>query len=126
MPELIFSQIILELFSLPPVLFFANYCALLRCLVTDLEIFLDSPFEDQPLTSSPDVFQSSPSSIQRVEDSDGIEDKGEQPSPVSVLEQFFVDATCYASTISEPGTPSSGSTNFSFFFFFFFFPIHFM
>ncbi|BFG31737.1 hypothetical protein CerSpe_180110 [Prunus speciosa] len=56
----------------------------------------------QPLTSSPDVFQSSPSSIQRVEDSDCIEDKGEQPSPVSVLEQFFVDATSYASTISEP------------------------
>ncbi|KAB2632748.1 hypothetical protein D8674_028995 [Pyrus ussuriensis x Pyrus communis] len=58
-------------------------------------------FEDQPLTSSPDVFSSTPS-IQRVEDSDNIKGKREQPSPVSVLEQYFVDATSPASTIFEP------------------------
>ncbi|XP_062027508.1 uncharacterized protein LOC133743549 [Rosa rugosa] len=51
--------------------------------------------QEQPSTSSPDVFQSPPR-IQRGEDSASIEDKGEHPSPVSVLEQFFVD------TISEP------------------------
>ncbi|KAM1584847.1 hypothetical protein ACFX1Z_037786 [Malus domestica] len=60
-----------------------------------------NPFEDQPLTSSPDVFSSTPS-IQGVEDSDNIKDKREQPSPVSVLEQYFVDATSPASTIFEP------------------------
>ncbi|KAM0981601.1 hypothetical protein ACFX2A_014917 [Malus domestica] len=59
------------------------------------------PFEDQPLTSSPDVFSATPI-IQRVEGSDNIEDKREQPSPVSVLEHYYFDATSPASTISEP------------------------
>ncbi|KAB2608612.1 hypothetical protein D8674_011780 [Pyrus ussuriensis x Pyrus communis] len=59
------------------------------------------PFEDQPLTSSPDVFSATPI-IQRVESSDNIEDKREQPSPVSVLEHYYLDVTSPASTISEP------------------------
>lgn len=70
------------------------YIVLLMILVSQLTI------QEQPSTSSPDFFES-PTRIQRVEDSASTEDKGEHPSPVSVLEQFFVDA------ISEPGMPSS-------------------
>nr|XP_004300797.2 PREDICTED: uncharacterized protein LOC101311098 isoform X1 [Fragaria vesca subsp. vesca] len=57
--------------------------------------YFKTSIQEQPSTSSPDVFQSPPR-IERVEDSASIEDKGEHPSPVSVLEHFFVDA------ISEP------------------------
>ncbi|KAF3448575.1 hypothetical protein FNV43_RR09288 [Rhamnella rubrinervis] len=62
----------------------------------------DSPFDDQPSTSSNiDVSPSTPSSIQRVEDPDGIKDGQEQSSPVSVLEPFFTDVTGPESAISE-------------------------
>ncbi|XP_050378697.1 uncharacterized protein LOC126796001 isoform X2 [Argentina anserina] len=57
--------------------------------------YFKTSIQEQPSTSSADVFQSPPR-IETFEDSASIDDKGEHPSPVSVLEQFFVDA------ISEP------------------------
>ncbi|KAK9265378.1 hypothetical protein L1049_003528 [Liquidambar formosana] len=54
---------------------------------------LDSSLDNQP---------PSPLSIQKVVDLDSIKDKAEQPSPVSVLEPFFIDdVTSPTSTISQ-------------------------
>ncbi|XP_043715804.1 uncharacterized protein LOC122664165 isoform X2 [Telopea speciosissima] len=67
---------------------------------------LDSPEENQSSSSSSGP--SSPSSviIQKVVDQEGITDKPEQPSPVSVLEPFIQeDATSPGSTISHPAEP---------------------
>ncbi|OMO79544.1 hypothetical protein CCACVL1_13600 [Corchorus capsularis] len=62
---------------------------------------LDSTLGDQTSTSSMDVYSSSPSHIQRIEDSDSMTDGAEQPSPISVLEHFFVeDNTSSPSTVS--------------------------
>ncbi|XP_021295094.1 uncharacterized protein LOC110424739 isoform X2 [Herrania umbratica] len=72
---------------------------LLECLK------LDSPLGDQTSSSSVDVYSSSPLHIQRAEDFDSMTDRTEQPSPISVLEQFFVeDNTSSPSTISLAGT----------------------
>ncbi|OMO58657.1 hypothetical protein COLO4_34473 [Corchorus olitorius] len=67
---------------------------------------LDSTLGDQTSTSSMDVYSSSPSHIQRAEDSDSMTDGTEQPSPISVLEHFFVeDNTSSPSTVSLPAEP---------------------
>ncbi|XWS49956.1 hypothetical protein CRYUN_Cryun12cG0047000 [Craigia yunnanensis] len=67
---------------------------------------LDSPSGDQTSSSSIDVYSSSPSRIQRAEDSDSMIDRAEQPSPISVLEQFFVeDNTSSPSTVSLAAEP---------------------
>lgn len=50
----------------------------------------DSPEENQT-SPSPTGYYSSPLSIHRVENFDRIKDRVEQPSPVSVLEEFFVE-----------------------------------
>ncbi|KAK6263124.1 hypothetical protein QUC31_008940 [Theobroma cacao] len=76
---------------------------LLECLK------LDSPLGDQTSSSSVDVYSSSPFHIQRAEDSDSMTDRAEQPSPISVLEQFFVeDNTSSPSTISLAAEPPVG------------------
>ncbi|XP_042511065.1 uncharacterized protein LOC122086365 [Macadamia integrifolia] len=67
---------------------------------------LDSPEENQ--SSSSASGPSSPSSviIQKFVDREGITDKPEQPSPVSVLEPFIIeDATSPGSFISQPVEP---------------------
>lgn len=59
----------------------------------------DSPEADQSLPSSTEGYLSSPSSLEQVH---GIKDKAEQPSPVSVLENFLVeDITSPSSTESQ-------------------------
>ena len=68
------------------------------CLI-NFDIFQHSPSENQPAKFVPGEFSlSSPSSLQRVEDSENLKDQVEQPSPVSVLEQNFIE-----SNISQPG-----------------------
>ncbi|XVF13113.1 hypothetical protein REPUB_Repub08aG0180100 [Reevesia pubescens] len=67
---------------------------------------LDSPSGDQTSSSTIDVYSSSPSRIQRAEDSDSLIDRAEQPSPISVLEQFFVeDNTSSPSSVSLAAEP---------------------
>ncbi|XVE64830.1 hypothetical protein DITRI_Ditri07aG0133300 [Diplodiscus trichospermus] len=62
---------------------------------------LDLPSGDQTSSSFIDVYSSSPLRVQRAEDSDGMIDRAEQPSPISVLDQFFVE-----DNTSSPGTVS--------------------
>ncbi|XP_039051939.1 uncharacterized protein LOC120193523 isoform X1 [Hibiscus syriacus] len=62
---------------------------------------LNSPSADQTSFYSIDVYSSSPPFIQRAEISDSMSDREEQPSPISVLEQVFVEEnTSSPSTIS--------------------------
>jgi hypothetical protein len=64
----------------------------LMCLI-NFGVFQHSPSENQTSKFvSEELFLSSPSSTQRVEDSDSLKDKAEQPSPVSVLEQNFIES----------------------------------
>ncbi|KAF9689334.1 hypothetical protein SADUNF_Sadunf01G0081500 [Salix dunnii] len=51
----------------------------------------DSSAENQMSPSSTSDYLPSPSTIQRVEDLDKARERAEQPSPVSVLEQFFTE-----------------------------------
>ncbi|KAK8485456.1 hypothetical protein V6N11_009866 [Hibiscus sabdariffa] len=72
---------------------------------------LNSPSGDQTSFSAIDVYSSRPF-IQRAEVSDSMSDREEQPSPISVLEQVFVeDNTSSPSTVSLaaelPAEPSS-------------------
>ncbi|XP_022773163.1 uncharacterized protein LOC111315581 isoform X2 [Durio zibethinus] len=62
---------------------------------------LDLPSGDKTSSCSTDVCSSSPLRIQRMEDSDSMIVRAEQPSPISVLEQFSVD-----DSISSPSTIS--------------------
>ncbi|XVF10588.1 hypothetical protein REPUB_Repub07fG0195300 [Reevesia pubescens] len=67
---------------------------------------LDSPSGDQTSSSSLEVYSSSSLRIQRAEDSDIMIDGAEQPSPISVLEQFFIeDNTSSPSTVSLAAEP---------------------
>ena len=78
-------------------LFYTSQSSLI-CLI-NFGIFQHSPSENQPAKFVPGEFSlSSPSSLQRVEDSENLKDQVEQPSPVSVLEQNFIE-----SNISQPG-----------------------
>lgn len=52
---------------------------------------LDSSADNQMSPSSTSDYLSSPSTIQRVEDLDKAKERAEQPSPVSVLEHFFME-----------------------------------
>ncbi|XP_039022794.1 uncharacterized protein LOC120155306 [Hibiscus syriacus] len=52
---------------------------------------LNSPSRDQTSFSSTDVYSSSPPFIQRAKISDSMSDREGQPSPISVLEQVFVE-----------------------------------
>ncbi|GMJ00326.1 hypothetical protein HRI_003701800 [Hibiscus trionum] len=62
---------------------------------------LNSPSADQTSCSSIEIYSSSPPFIQRAEISDSMSDREEQPSPISVLEQVFVEEnTSSPSTIS--------------------------
>ncbi|KAK8323861.1 hypothetical protein V6Z12_A12G261900 [Gossypium hirsutum] len=66
----------------------------------------NSPSGDRTSPWSIDVYSSSPSSIQRTENSDSAGDREEQPSPVSVLEQFFVEESVNSpSTVSLAAEP---------------------
>nr|KJB52116.1 hypothetical protein B456_008G247100 [Gossypium raimondii] len=66
----------------------------------------NSPSGDRTSSWSIDVYSSSPSSIQRAENSDSTGDREEQPSPVSVLEQFFVEESVNSpSTVSLAAEP---------------------
>ncbi|KAJ7952296.1 Phosphatidylinositol N-acetyglucosaminlytransferase subunit P-like protein [Quillaja saponaria] len=65
--------------------------------------FLDSTLENQLTAFSAVVSSLSPSSVQRMEDSNSIE----QPRLESVLEQFIVDVVSPAGSISRPGTAES-------------------
>ncbi|PON62883.1 hypothetical protein PanWU01x14_135590 [Parasponia andersonii] len=66
---------------------------------------LDLPFEDQPSTCSTDVLLSTPTSIGRVQEyPDSIKDRGDQSSPISVLERFFADVASPPSTVSQPAS----------------------
>ncbi|XP_057978289.1 uncharacterized protein LOC131164820 [Malania oleifera] len=72
----------------------------LECLIQDL------PAGNQ--TSTVSSYSSSPnaSSIEKAEDLDSIKDKMEQPSPVSILEPFFVeDISSPETTTSKPAEP---------------------
>lgn len=54
--------------------------------------------------SSEKAYSSSPLSMTRLEESNGMKDKAEHASPVSVLDQFFFeDITSPLSTISRAG-----------------------
>ncbi|XP_022737214.1 uncharacterized protein LOC111290083 [Durio zibethinus] len=66
----------------------------------------DSFSGDQTSSSSIDVYSSSPLRIQKAEDSDSMIDRAEQPSPISVLEQFLVeDDSSSPSTVSLAAEP---------------------
>lgn len=52
---------------------------------------LDSSADNQMSPSSTSDYLSSPSTIQRVEDLEKAKERAEQPSPVSVLEHFFME-----------------------------------
>ncbi|XVE57895.1 hypothetical protein DITRI_Ditri04bG0127000 [Diplodiscus trichospermus] len=67
---------------------------------------LNSPSGDQTSSSYVDVHSSSPLRIQRAEDSISMIDRSEQPSPISVLEQFFLeDNTSSPSSVSLAAEP---------------------
>ncbi|KAK8520996.1 hypothetical protein V6N13_077120 [Hibiscus sabdariffa] len=68
---------------------------------------LNSPSGDQTSFSTIDVYSTSPF-IQRAEISDSMSDREEQPSPISVLEQVFVEEnTSSPSTVSLAAEQSS-------------------
>ncbi|KAH9775497.1 hypothetical protein KPL71_006425 [Citrus sinensis] len=63
---------------------------------------LDFPMESLTSPSSEDAYFSSPLSMKKLEESNGMKDKAEHASPVSVLDQFFVeDIPSPLSTISR-------------------------
>jgi len=68
-------------------------------------LFQDSSADNQMSPSSTSDYLSSPSTIQRVEDLDKAKERAEQPSPVSVLEHFFMEdmITRPSSHASRPG-----------------------
>ncbi|XP_022777291.1 uncharacterized protein LOC111318678 [Durio zibethinus] len=69
---------------------------------------LHSSSGDQTSSSSIDVYSSSPLRIQRAEDSNSMTDRAEaeQPSPISVLGQFFIeDNSNSPSTVSLAAEP---------------------
>lgn len=65
----------------------------------------DSPSDSQQLTSSLDDSSPSPSSIQKLGCGDSIYDRIENPSPVSVLDKFFLEdiTSPPPSTTTKPG-----------------------
>lgn len=85
------------------------------CPANNFDLVQDSSSDDQPSTSSVDV-SSTPSSIERVEDPDTIEDRRHQSSPVSVLEPFFIDNICPESTLCNSGRLSLQGITKSFYF----------
>lgn len=67
---------------------------------------LEFPMECLTSPSSEETYSSSPLSMKRLEESNGMKDKAEHASPVSVLDQFFVeDMTSPLSTISRAAEP---------------------
>lgn len=67
---------------------------------------LDFPMESLTSPSSEDAYFSSPLSMKKLEESNGMKDKAEHASPVSVLDQFFVeDIPSPLSTISRSAEP---------------------
>lgn len=75
---------------------------------TDFGLLQDFPMESLTSPSSEDAYFSSPLSMKKLEESNGMKDKAEHASPVSVLDQFFVeDIPSPLSTISQSGRLSS-------------------
>ncbi|CAK7335551.1 unnamed protein product [Dovyalis caffra] len=70
---------------------------------------LDTSAENQTSPSSTSDCLSSPLNIQSVEDLDKVKERAEQPSPISVLEQFFMD-DMITSPSSHASRPAELST----------------
>lgn len=83
-----------------------HFCTTIRQFpASDFDLHQDSPSESQQLTSSLDDSSPSPSSIQKLGCGDSIYDRIENPSPVSVLDKFFLEdiTSPLPSTTTKPG-----------------------